>query len=109
MTTKLLFITITSLLTVLNINAQYVQKTNLPTIYIETFDGQSITSKEEYKLCRLHYVDEAGSVASYDSVSIRGRGGCQNFSTFYRGTLASVLGRTPNPNSRLKRFISSCF
>ena len=74
MTTKLLFITITSLLTVLNINAQYVQKTNLPTIYIETFDGQSITSKEEYKLCRLHYVDEAGSVASYDSVSIRGRG-----------------------------------
>ena len=62
------------LLTVLTASAQYVQKTDLPTIYIETFDGTGITSKDVYKYCRLHYVDEAGIVTSYDSVSIRGRG-----------------------------------
>ena len=74
MNRKLLRIAILCLLTVLHTNAQYVQKTDLPTIYIETFDGYGITSKEVYKYCRLHYVDEAGTVTSYDSVSIRGRG-----------------------------------
>ncbi len=54
--------------------AQYVKKTDLPTVYIETFDGKTISSKEVYKYCRLHYVDESGYVTSYDSVSIRGRG-----------------------------------
>ena len=54
--------------------AQYTQKSDLPTIYIETFDGTAITSKDVYKYCRLHYVDEQGVVTSYDSVSIRGRG-----------------------------------
>jgi hypothetical protein len=54
--------------------AQYTNITNLPTVYIETFDGRGISSKTEYKYCRLHYVDEEGQVSHYDSVSIRGRG-----------------------------------
>lgn len=62
------------LLTALPICAQYVQKTDLPIIYIETFDGNGIYSKDVYEYCRLHYVDEVGTVTSYDSVSIRGRG-----------------------------------
>lgn len=57
-----------------SLTAQYTRQTDLPAIYIETFDGAGITSKETYKYCRLHYVDEAGTVTSYDSVSIRGRG-----------------------------------
>ena len=54
--------------------AQYTQKTDLPTIYINTFDGWGIYSKDTYKYCQLHYVDEKGQVTAYDSVSIRGRG-----------------------------------
>ena len=52
----------------------YALKTDLPTVYVETFDGKGITSKEVYKYCKLHYVDEDGLVTHYDSVSIRGRG-----------------------------------
>lgn len=64
-----------SLLCVLLSSAQqYTLKTDLPAIYIETFDGYGVTSKDTYKYCRLHYVDEAGQVSHYDSVSIRGRG-----------------------------------
>ena len=54
--------------------AQYTRLTNLPTVYIETFDGWGIWSKDEYKLCRMHYVSEDGLVTDYDSVSVRGRG-----------------------------------
>jgi hypothetical protein len=74
MSRRLLQLIIVCLFSVLNLHAQYVQKTDLPTIYIETFNGQSIASKDYYIYCRLHYVDETGSVVSYDSVSIRGRG-----------------------------------
>jgi len=56
------------------VSAQYANRSDLPAIYIETFDGYGITSKEVYKYCRLHYVDETGYVTKYDSVSIRGRG-----------------------------------
>lgn len=52
----------------------YVRKTNLPTLYLETFDGRAISSKTEYKLARIIYVDEQDSVCVYDSVSVRGRG-----------------------------------
>lgn len=71
---KLVFLLLVGLMMASVAEAQYVQKTDLPTIYIETFDGYGITSKDVYKYCRLHYVDEAGQVTSYDSVSIRGRG-----------------------------------
>ncbi len=52
----------------------YVRKTNLPHIYINTFNRQSITSKDYYIYCTLIYVDEEDNVYTYDSVSIRGRG-----------------------------------
>ena len=51
----------------------YKQLTNIQTLYIETFDNHSITSKEEYKLCRIILVSDTGTV-KFDSVSIRGRG-----------------------------------
>ena len=72
---KLLFLLLTACcLLAQPLCAQYTRMTDLPTLYIETFDGQSITSKTVYKYCRLHYVDEQDQVTSYDSVSIRGRG-----------------------------------
>lgn len=62
------------LLSLQSVYAQYIRKTDLPAIYIETFDGRNIYSKQEYKYCKLYYVDEIDNVISYDSVSIRGRG-----------------------------------
>lgn len=53
---------------------QYVRKTNLPTVYINTFNNVSITSKEVYVYATMHYVDENDSVVTYDSLQIRGRG-----------------------------------
>lgn len=59
------------------VNAQtdqsYKQRTNLPTIYIETENSQSITSKEDYVRATLRYVDESG-VKVYDALGVRGRG-----------------------------------
>lgn len=52
----------------------YTNQSDLPTIYVETFDGTSIDSDEIYEYCRLIYVDETGLTTCYDSVSIRGRG-----------------------------------
>ncbi len=54
--------------------AQYELKSDLPAIYINTFDGQDVTSKDVYKYCVLRYVDETGAVTPYDSTSIKGRG-----------------------------------
>ena len=48
--------------------------TNLPHIYINTFTGNSITSKTNYVYARMWYVDEKDSVTFYDSLEIRGRG-----------------------------------
>lgn len=53
---------------------QYVRRTNLPAVYIETFDGAAVNSKTNYVLSTLRYVDESDSVVTYDSVQIRGRG-----------------------------------
>jgi hypothetical protein len=47
---------------------------NLPTIYIETHNGVSITSKENYIYATLWYVDENDNITQYDSLQIRGRG-----------------------------------
>ena len=52
----------------------YVRKTNLPHVYIETFDRVAITSKETYVYATMHYVDEEDVVTQYDSMQIRGRG-----------------------------------
>ena len=56
------------------LRAQFTRLTNLPAVYINTFDGGGIVSKTDYKYCRLRYVDETDVVTLYDSVSIRGRG-----------------------------------
>lgn len=52
----------------------YSRITNLPTIYIKTFDGRGITSKTVYKYADIYYVDEENVITAYDSVQIRGRG-----------------------------------
>ena len=36
---------------------QYVRKTNLPTVYINTFNNAAITSKEVYIYATMHYLD----------------------------------------------------
>lgn len=48
--------------------------TNLPTIYVETFNKVSITSKTTYVYATMWYVDENDVVTRYDSLQIRGRG-----------------------------------
>lgn len=48
--------------------------TNLPAIYIETFNKVSITSKENYVYATMWYIDENDSITRYDSLQIRGRG-----------------------------------
>ena len=48
--------------------------TNLPAIYIETFNKVSITSKETYVYATMWYIDENDSITRYDSLQIRGRG-----------------------------------
>ena len=63
------------LFTALVASAQtYVRKTNLPTVYINTFGNVPITSKETYVYATMHYVDENDAVTAYDSLQIRGRG-----------------------------------
>ena len=62
------------ILSVFAYSQSYTRKTNLPHLYINTFNGASITSKDVYVFCKLVYVDENDVVTQYDSVSIRGRG-----------------------------------
>ena len=62
------------LLTALQASAQWTRRTNLPTVYVNTFNNAAITSKEVYIYSTLRYVDENDSVAVYDSTQIRGRG-----------------------------------
>ena len=51
----------------------YVQLTNLPTLYVDTEDGASVKSKETYVKCTVRYVDSEG-ITLYDAANIRGRG-----------------------------------
>lgn len=52
---------------------EYRKLTNIPTVYIETFGKQSITSKDEYIYANMIYVNDT-AVIRYDSLKIRGRG-----------------------------------
>ena len=54
-------------------SGEYVQKTNIPTIYIETEDSVPVTSKTEYVDATLIYVSGTDTVR-YESMKIRGRG-----------------------------------
>ena len=57
-----------------SVSAQdYPQKSNLPTVYIETENHKPITSKETYIKATLRYVDADGE-KYYDALGIRGRG-----------------------------------
>lgn len=51
----------------------YPQRSDIPTVYIETENGLTITSKETYINATLRYVD-ANGVTLYDALGIRGRG-----------------------------------
>lgn len=69
------FLTLLCLASVLLTAAQEHRRlTNLPHLYLETFDGRPISSKTAYVLARLWKVDERDSVSFYDSVQVRGRG-----------------------------------
>lgn len=58
----------------LPVAAQWTRRTNLPAIYVNTFNNASITSKDVYVYSTLRYVDEDNVVTVYDSTQIRGRG-----------------------------------
>lgn len=62
-----------TLLMAVAVCAQYTQLTNLPTIYIDTYNRQAVTSKTAYVYAKMMYVDN-GQVVQYDSLQIRGRG-----------------------------------
>ena len=53
---------------------EHVRLTNLPHIYIDTFTGEGIWSKDIMVLARMWYVDEADNVEFYDSLLVRVRG-----------------------------------
>ncbi len=53
---------------------QVTRLTNIPHVYIDTFNGRDITSKDRYVYARMWYVDEDDQVTFYDSLEIRGRG-----------------------------------
>ena len=52
---------------------QYLQLTDVPTVYIETDNHQNITSKEDYINCTLVMVD-GDHTTRYENTQIRGRG-----------------------------------
>ena len=55
-------------------DAEHHRLTNLPHVYINTFTGQDVYSKETQVWARLWMVDEQDHVSYYDSITIRGRG-----------------------------------
>ncbi len=57
-----------------SVHAQWTLKTNLPALYINTFDDRNITSKTNYVNAQLVYMDEESHVTKWDTIQIRGRG-----------------------------------
>lgn len=57
-----------------SVHAQWARRTNLPTLFINTFDGRSITSKTNYVNAKLVYMDENNQITQWDTIQIRGRG-----------------------------------
>ena len=53
-------------------DGDYNRLTNIPSLFIETFENEEIASKTDYILCRIIIVDN--DIQKYDSVKIRGRG-----------------------------------
>lgn len=73
MNKKFLILFLLALVTV-TADAQWFRRTNLPTLYIYTFSGKGITSKQDYVYASMVYVDENDVVSQWDSIQIRGRG-----------------------------------
>lgn len=71
---RTLFLAFFLLFTQNMIAEDFVRLTNLPTIYINTFNNVSITDKNNYVYATMNYVDEDDNVITYDSLQIRGRG-----------------------------------
>ena len=65
---------ISLLLVVVSSYGQWSLKTNLPALYINTFDGRNITSKTYYVNAQLVYMEESSHVMKWDTIEIRGRG-----------------------------------
>ena len=55
-------------------DTEHARLTNLPHVYINTFNGRSITSKTTMVLARMWYVDEEDNVSFFDSLQVRVRG-----------------------------------
>jgi spore coat protein CotH len=55
-------------------DTEHVRLTNLPHIYINTFNGRPVTSKTTMVYSKMWYVDEQDVVTFYDSLQIRIRG-----------------------------------
>jgi len=75
---KRITILLTGIILVMALHAQgspeHRRLTNLPHIYINTFTGSDVTSKDTEVLARLWIVDEHDNETYYDSIRIRGRG-----------------------------------
>lgn len=73
------FLMLTAALASVGMSAQtvnkYPQKTNIPTVYIETSNGKLPADKENYIPCTLHWVED-GKTTNYELTGdgIRGRG-----------------------------------
>ena len=57
-----------------SMNEDHIRLTNLPHVYINTFDDREVTSKTDYTYATMWYVDEEDQVTQYDSLEIRIRG-----------------------------------
>lgn len=55
-------------------DSEHTRLTNLPHVYINTYDGKMPTSKNTELWAELYYVDEENIVTYYDSLEIRCRG-----------------------------------
>ena len=74
MRNKILVLLLTLMMIPLGALAQWNKITDLPAVYIETFDHMPIYSKDTYIYANIYIVNDEGHLETYDSVQIRGRG-----------------------------------
>ncbi|MBR5656229.1 MAG: CotH kinase family protein [Prevotella sp.] len=74
MRNKLHILILLFLMIPLGVFAQWNKLTDLPTVYIETFNNAPIVSKDYYIYANIYLMNDEGHLEIYDSVQIRGRG-----------------------------------
>ena len=74
MRNKILVLLLMLMMIPLGALAQWNKITDLPAVYIETFDHMPIYSKDTYIYANIYIVNDEGHLETYDSVQIRGRG-----------------------------------